>query len=330
MMARQLDVIVRLVDDLLDVSRITEGKLTLRKERVDVAAIIQSAVNDTRDVFDEAGHELSVLQPDGPVFLDADRMRLNQVLSNLLSNAAKYTPHGGHIEICVEQAAGEVRISVRDDGLGIPKDKLETIFEMFSQVRHSVDSGQKGLGIGLSLVRWLTELHGGRIEARSDGPGFGSEFTVRLPAASAVEATWQRAPVSPHLRAREGGYRVLIVEDNADAAHSLGALAQMLGHEVRLAFDGFEAVDAAAEFRPEAVLLDIGLPGQSGYDVARQIRRRDWGANVVLAAVTGWGQEADRELAFEAGCDFHVTKPLTLQRLSEVLGAVSPDKAPVS
>lgn len=328
MMSRQLDVLARLVDDLLDVSRITHGKLELRKKRVDVSTIVRNAVEDTRELIDGAGQHLRVEVPSEPIFLEADEIRMTQVLSNLLGNASKYTPDGGRIELVVERAEREIMISVRDDGVGIPGDRLETIFAMFAQVDTPMVRGQRGLGIGLSLVKWLVELHGGRIEARSAGPGQGSEFTVHLPPAAGAPGRPVR--VAPGAATPLVPRRVLVVDDNADAAHSLALLAEALGHEVRLAYDGFEAVDVAGAFRPHVVLLDIGLPGQNGYDVARQLRRQPWGADVVLAAVTGWGQEADRELALEAGCDVHVTKPMTLPAFNAVLDEIPADDEAVA
>jgi len=322
-MSRQLDVIVRLVDDLLDVARITRGRLQLRMQRVDLASAVQEAVEDVQYLIDEAHHELVVRLPDETIYLDADPVRLAQTFTNLLSNAAKYTPDGGRIELEAARRDGGVRVVVRDNGLGIPPTELETIFGMFEQVDHSIERGHKGLGIGLSLVKSLVDLHGGRIEARSEGLGLGSEFVVWLPAhPPAAEQTAVTADADAPGRA-SGRRRVLVVDDNRDAAESLAMLLGMLGHETSIAFDGEEALGAAERFRPDLVLLDIGLPKLDGHAVARELRKKPWGARAVIVAVTGWGQESDREASRAAGCDWHVTKPLTLERIEDALRAVS-------
>lgn len=334
-MRRQVGLLTRLVDDLLQMSRITQGKLQLQKSRIALAEIVRSSVEDTLDFINAAGHELLVNLPEEPILVDADPMRLGQVFTNLLSNAAKYTPAGGRIEVSAARRGAGVRVTVRDNGSGIPGEKIDTLFQMFTQLDQSIDRGYRGLGIGLSLAKSLVEMQGGRIEARSDGLGKGSEFNVWLPLASDEEAprpssenaagtSFADAESGPDEPRRIGARnqpqcRVLVVEDNEDAANSLAALLEVLGHETRIARDGLEGVKVAAEFRPQLVLLDIGLPKLSGYDVARRIRAESWGENVTLAAVTGWGQETDRDRAQEAGFDRHLTKPIKLETLKDLL-----------
>lgn len=338
-MRRQVGRLTRLVDDLLQMSRITQGKLQLQKRRVALAEVVQSAVEDTSDFIDAAGHELVVSLPEEPLFVDADPMRLGQVFTNLLSNAAKYTPNGGRIEISAERRATGVRVTVRDNGMGIQSEKIDRLFQMFTQLDQPIDSSYHGLGIGLSLARSLVEMQGGRIEARSDGLGKGSQFNVWLPHASdeqaprpssesAASGTLADAKSGPDEPRRIGARnqpqcRVLVIEDNVDAANSLAMLLEMLGHETRIAHDGLEGVRVAAEFRPQLVLLDIGLPKLGGYEVARRIRGESWGEDVTLAAVTGWGQETDRDRAEEAGFDRHLTKPMDLKTLKDLLANVA-------
>jgi PAS domain S-box-containing protein len=318
-MERQLGVMVRLIDDLLDVSRITRGKLQLRKERVELAAVVRSAVEAARPCVGAQAHELTIMLPDPPVYLQADPIRLAQVYSNLLTNAAKYTEKGGHIWLTAERQSGEVVVSVRDTGIGIAAEHLPRLFEMFSQVDSALERSQGGLGIGLSLVRGLVELHGGSVEARSGGPGRGSEFIVRLPALEApVEGlpepndTGEKAPSS---RPR----RILVVDDNRDAADSLALMLRLLGHDVQTAHDGLEAVQAAACVRPDVVVLDVGMPRMNGYEAARHIRAQPWGGGMALIALTGWGQEEDKRQAAAAGFDRHLTKPVGLAALERLL-----------
>lgn len=347
-MRRQVGRLTRLVDDLLQMSRITQGKLQLQKSRIALAEVVRSAVEDTLEFVEAAGHELLVNLPEEPILVHADPMRLGQVFTNLLSNAAKYTPDGGRIEISAERRASGVRVTVSDNGTGIPGEKIHTLFQMFTQLDQSIDRGYRGLGIGLSLAKSLVEMQGGRIEARSDGLGKGSEFNVWLPVVSVAEASRlsseDRAGAST-AEAKSGGdeprdeqrrinsrdrprCRVLVVEDNEDAANSLATLLEIMGHEIRIARDGLEGVKAAAEFRPQLVLLDIGLPKLGGYDVARRIREESWGEDVTLAAVTGWGQETDRDRAQEAGFDQHLTKPMNLETLKDLLEKVALQDAP--
>jgi PAS domain S-box-containing protein len=284
---RQVRVMARLLDDLLDVSRITRGKLDLRRERVDLAAVVAAAVETSRPLIDAGGHELTVALPADPIALHADPVRLAQVFANLLNNAAKYTEPGGHIRLSAERAGGEVVVAVTDDGIGLSADMLPRLFHIFSQAESALGRAQGGLGIGLSLVRGLVELHGGTIEARSDGPRRGSTFVVRLPAAPG------RAAPEPAPPAAAAGprWRVLVADDLRDAADSLALVLQLMGHEVRTAYDGEQAVAAAAAFRPDVALLDLGMPKVNGYDACRRIREQPWGRHMRLVAVTGWGQD---------------------------------------
>ena len=330
MMERQLGQMVRLIDDLLDVSRITRGKLELRKERVELAAVIGTAIDTSRPLVEDAGHELDVSLPTDPVYLDADPVRLAQVFSNLLNNAAKYTERGGRIWLAVERRDGEVRISVRDTGVGIPAESLTSIFEMFNQVDRSLEKSHGGLGIGLTLVKRLVEMHGGSVEARSDGPGKGAEFIVRLSAVGVSRVT-QQSRAEDARRPNIARCRILVADDNGDAAESMGTMLRLMGNEVRTVHDGVQAVEEAAAFRPDMVLLDIGMPRLNGYEAARRIRRERWGKDMVLVALTGWGQDEDKRRASEAGFDQHFTKPVDpvhLERLVAGLGAgkVHPDR----
>lgn len=326
MMERQLKQMVRLIDDLLDVSRITRGKLDLRKERVELAAVIGNAVDTTRPLIEAAGHSLTVTVPPYPVYLDADPMRLAQVFSNLLNNAAKYTDRGGRLWLTASQDGSDIVIAVRDSGIGIPADSLSTVFEMFAQVDRSLEKSQGGLGIGLTLVKRLVELHGGTVEARSDGPGKGSEFIARLPMVPVRTAP--RKLQSDGLRAHpQMSCRILVADDNRDAAESMSMLLRMMGNEVRTVHDGLQAVEEASAFRPDVVLLDIGMPRLNGYDVARAIRDQRWGAGMLLVALTGWGQDDDKRRADEAGFDQHFTKPVNPAALEQLIAGLHGDDA---
>jgi PAS domain S-box-containing protein len=318
--ARQVQIMARLVDDLLDVSRISRNTLDLRKQRVELASVLDSALESSGPLIRQCGHELTVRLPPQPLYLDADPVRLAQVLSNLLNNAAKYTNRGGHIWLNAEREGSDAVVSVRDDGIGIPGDMLARVFEMFTQVDRSLERSQGGLGIGLTLVLRLVEMHDGRIEARSDGPDQGSEFVVRLPL---IQPPHERPPQSDGLRTKAlSGCRVLVVDDNKDSADSMGMLLRLKGNDVRLAYDGLKAVEVARTFRPELVLLDIGLPKLNGYDVARRIREQPWGRDVVLVALTGWGQDEDRRRSREASFDFHIVKPVDLVALEQLLAGL--------
>ncbi len=318
MMGRQLEHMVHMIDDLMDVARVSSGKVVLRKERMDLNSAVTSAVETSRRLIDAGGHTLAVEMFPNQLILDADRTRLTQVFSNLINNAAKYTPHGGRISFIAERDASEAVIRVKDNGIGIPAEMLPVIFEMFTQIGSSLDRAQGGLGIGLTLVKRLVEMHGGTVVARSAGSGKGSEFTVRLPLAADI-----LAPEKPGQQSRcdtlEGHYLVLVVDDNRDAAHSLSMLLELKGHKVKAAFDGLEAMRALETFRPDLIVLDIGLPGMSGYEVARQIREKRELRGVVLAALTGWGQEEDRRQTREAGFDYHLVKPADPAEIEKIL-----------
>ncbi|HEV7508107.1 MAG TPA: ATP-binding protein [Thermoanaerobaculia bacterium] len=324
MIDRQLHQLTRLVDDLLDMSRITRGKIELRKERVELATIVKGAIEASRPLIDQRDHELTVTIPPQPIHLEADLTRLSQVLMNLINNAAKFSDRAGRIWVTAERENDSVLIRVKDTGIGIPAEMLPRIFDMFTQVDRSLERSEGGLGIGLTLVHRLVEMHGGTVEARSEGPGKGSEFVVHLPVAVVIQdpgpqgkAGHGEAVVTPAAR------RILVVDDNLDAAESLGMLLGMLGHEVHTAHDGLEAIEAVAQFRPDVVLLDIGLPKLNGYEAARRIREQEGGTSLVLVALTGWGQEEDRRRSKEAGFDHHMTKPVDFADLQKVLAEVN-------
>jgi PAS domain S-box-containing protein len=312
MMERQLGQLVRLVDDLLDISRITHNRIELRRARIDLASAIEQAVEASRPVADEVGHKIEVRLPRESIYVHADPVRLTQIIDNLLNNSCKYTPPGGRISVTAERNSGEAVITIADTGIGIPPENLSSIFEMFTQIGGSLERSRGGLGIGLTLVKRLVEMHGGSIEARSAGEGRGSEFVVRLPAITEPGKT-QPATSVPHEPART--YRILVVDDNRDAATSLATLLQMTGHEVNTAFDGPTALEAIEKHRPEVVLLDIGLPGISGFEVCRRARAQPWGGDITFIALTGWGQEEDRRKTQEAGFDSHLVKPVEFAAL---------------
>ncbi len=322
MIERQVQQMVRLVDDLLDLSRISRGKMELRSERVELATIIHSALETSRPLIEQAGHELTVRLPTEPVLLDADSTRLAQVFSNLLNNAAKYTEGAGQIRLTAEREDGSVTVRVRDNGVGISEEMLPRIFEMFTQVDRSLERAQGGLGIGLTLVKRLVEMHGGTVEARSKGPAQGSEFVVRLPVAAEGKATEKHAAGGVENDVPRPKRRILVVDDNRDSVDSLALMLRMTGNEVRTAHDGVEAVDAAATFNPEIILLDIGLPRLNGFDAARRIREQVGSKNIVIVALTGWGQEEDRRRSQEAGFDHHMVKPVDPQSLMKLLACL--------
>jgi two-component system CheB/CheR fusion protein len=319
MMERQLTQLVRLVDDLLDVSRITRGRLELRKERVSLAAVVNSAVETSRPLIETMGHELTVVLPPAPILVDADLTRLAQVLSNLLNNSAKYTDRGGRIRLIAERRGDDVMVSVMDNGIGIAGDQLPRLFQMFAQVEHSLERSLGGLGIGLTLVKRLVEMHGGQVEARSDGPGQGAEFIVRLPVVVEADQSTAAAHGGGSPAVPRSPLRILIVDDNRDSADSLAALLRILGNDLRTAYDGEQGVEEAGRFRPDVALLDIGLPRIDGYEACRRIRAQPWGQDAALIAVTGWGQDGDRRRAQEAGFDHHLVKPVNPQELMRVL-----------
>jgi signal transduction histidine kinase/ActR/RegA family two-component response regulator len=317
MMDRQLSHMVRLIDDLLDVSRISRNKMELRKERVLLADVVASAVETARPLIEAAGHELAVALPPRPVFVDADLTRLAQVLGNLLTNSAKYTGKGGRICLAAERNAAEVIFTIKDNGIGIPAQSLPHIFDMFSQVDRSTERSTGGLGIGLALVKGLVEMHGGTVSAESEGEGKGSTFTVRLPATEG-----RSAPLAATSAETEGpgiGRRVLVVDDNRDGAESMAMMLQLLGDEVRSAHDGIEAVEVAEQFLPHVILMDVGMPRLNGLDATRRIREQPWGKEITVIALTGWGQQSDRQRSREAGCDGHLVKPVNLSDLEKLL-----------
>jgi len=327
MVERQVVHLARLVDDLLDVSRISQGKIGLRKEAVELCQAVRRAVDAVRASADERGHTLSTSLPDEPIRLEADPTRLEQIVWNLLSNAVKYTEPGGHIALAVERDGPVATVRVRDDGIGIDAEMLPKVFDLFVQVEPGTDRTQGGLGVGLSLVKSLVELHGGTISVRSKGRGLGSEFAVRLPITEGLNAAAAAAPEPargdvPASDAPPPRRRVLVVDDNRDAASTLNRLlTRIYGQEVRVAHDGRAALDAAGEFRPEVVLLDIGLPDLDGYEVARRLRARTDLPRPYIAALTGWGQEADRQRSRDAGFDRHLVKPVDPDILRDLLSA---------
>jgi PAS domain S-box-containing protein len=324
MMERQVEYMVRLVDDLLDVSRITRGKIELRKERVELAAVVVRAVEGARPLIDARRHALEVKVARQALLVDVDPMRLAQVVWNLLNNAAKYTPEGGRITVTVGQDGGRAVVRVRDTGMGIPAAMLGKVFDLFTQVERTLDRAEGGLGIGLTLVRRLTEMHGGTVEAFSDGPGQGSEFVVNLPLAT------ETAPPSQPVEAQSArphgapvrGRRILIVDDNRDSADSLATLLRLFGNDVRTAYEGRQALAVAGAYRPDLVVLDIGLPGLNGYEVAGQMRSMPDLAGAVLVALTGYGTEEDRRQARGAGFNYHLVKPVDFDALQTLLSSL--------
>jgi PAS domain S-box-containing protein len=316
-MERQTRQMVRLIDDLLDVSRITRGTVELRKCRVELASIVQSAVETARPIIEDFRHRLTISLPREPVVLEADPTRIAQVIANLLNNAAKYMQRGGSIELKAHREGEWVTVSVKDSGIGIPAAMLDRVFDMFTQVDRSLEQSQSGLGIGLTLVKRLVEMHGGSVEAHSAGNGQGSEFVVRLPVVvgSLSDADGGNDQQISATRKR----RVLVVDDNEQAGKVLGMLLKALGNEVRTACDGLAAIDVAAEFRPDVILMDIGMPKLNGFETARRIREQPWGQKIVLAALTGWGQDEDRRRSKEAGFDYHFVKPVEPATLKKLL-----------
>ena len=315
-MERQVHQMARLIDDLLDVGRITRGRLELKKEPLDLLEPLQRAVEGSMPLIEAMGHKLEVDAPEGPIPVLADASRLAQIFTNLLNNAARYTPPGGHIWLGVKKFDSLVEVSVRDDGRGMSPENLSEVFEMFVQLNREAHEAKQGLGLGLTLVKRLAELHGGKVEAKSPGLGKGSEFVVTLPLGEAPETRAPRTRTAPENARPE---RVLVVDDNFDSANTMAMLMQSFGHESRVCHDGVEALREAIDYEPDVVLLDIGLPGLSGYEVARRIRMEPWGSTALLIAVTGWGHEEDKRRALEAGFDYHMTKPLSLEDLKSTL-----------
>jgi signal transduction histidine kinase len=316
---RQLSQMVRLVDDLLDVSRITSGKLAVRKQPVELATVVQNAVDTARPLLEERRHALDLQLPAQPVYLQADAVRLSQVFSNLLNNAAKYSEPNGVVRLSSAVAGSSVRVRIEDDGIGISAASLPRIFEMFAQGDTSPERTQSGLGVGLALAKRLVELHGGTIEAESGGLGKGSAFTVILPVMAAL--TSERTPTAPPV-SKSVQHRILLVDDNVDFATSMSMLLQALGHDVRTASDALEALTIAREHKPEFAFLDLGMPRISGYELARRLRAEPETAGIVLIALSGWGQARDRERSREAGFALHLVKPVELQNIEAVLATL--------
>jgi len=318
MMERQVKQMVRLVDDLMDVSRITRGKIELKTDTIDLGDVLGCAVEISKPLIDQLGHKLSFNLPQNPVNLQADFTRLAQVFSNLLNNAAKYSPAGGEIRLEVDVHRDSVDVRVKDKGIGIRPDMLEHIFDMFAQVDDSLERSQGGLGVGLTLVKKLVEMHGGRIAVRSGGLGKGSEFMVHLPTMSAGPAASAAEEPRPQAAAG-GGLRILVVEDNEALAQTTGWMVEMLGHGYRLAGNGKDALTLAAEYRPNVVMMDIGLPGMNGYDLCAAMRALPHLKDTVFIAQTGWGQDEHRQRAKEAGFHHHMVKPIYLESMEQLL-----------
>ncbi|MEC4723727.1 PAS domain S-box protein [Noviherbaspirillum sp. CPCC 100848] len=322
MIERQANQMVHLIDDLLDIARVTNGKIEIKKKLVDVNSIALSAVETSLPTIEGSHHELNMGLSETPLLIHADFTRIAQVIGNLLTNAAKYTPKGGKIKLLVSQDADQAIISVQDNGIGLPSESLESVFEMFSQVQNDMERSQGGLGIGLALVRNLVHLHDGTVSATSEGTGKGSTFIVRLPLAEIEVPSENAIAPSQASELASRPLRILVVDDNGDAAQSLTILLKAYGHDVRMAHEGIEALEIASQFQPEVVFLDIGLPGMTGYAVARRLREIEGLKNTRLVAVTGWGAETDRAHSREAGFDRHFTKPLSPAAVVEALNKI--------
>ena len=318
MMDRQVKQMVRLVDDLMDVSRITRGNIELKTDAIDLSEVLSCAIEISKPHIDQFGHKLSVDLPQNPVSLHADFTRLAQVFSNLLNNAAKYSPEGGEIRLETDVHRDGVDVRVKDNGIGLRPDMLEHIFDMFAQVDDSLERSQGGLGVGLTLVKKLVEMHGGRVTVRSEGLGKGSEFMVHLPTLTATETT--ETVAAPQTQtADSAGLRILIVEDNEALAQTTGWMVEMLGHDYRLAGNGKDGLVLAEQYRPNVVMMDIGLPGMNGYDLCAAMRAEPHLKDTIFIAQTGWGQDEHRQRAKEAGFHHHMVKPLYLEALEALL-----------
>ncbi|HET9663578.1 MAG TPA: ATP-binding protein, partial [Burkholderiales bacterium] len=315
---RQVRQMARLLDDLLDVGRITNDKLELRKQRALLSSIVESAIEASRPLIEQAGHSIDVSIPEEAIELEADPIRIAQVLSNLLNNAAKYTNPGGRIVLRAERVNADVEITVADNGIGMAPEDLGKLFDIFAQSASASHLSHGGLGIGLFLVKSLTEMHGGSVSAYSEGPGKGSRFTVRLPTATASARPRHEEALA--IRAPRESRKILVVDDNSDAAESLAAMLRIDGNEVRTSFDGRSALSLLQVYSPDAAFIDIGMPGMDGYDVARAIRGTEGGGDMLLVALTGWGRADDRRKALEAGFDAHLTKPAHTEDIHAVLG----------
>ncbi|KQW52263.1 MULTISPECIES: ATP-binding protein [unclassified Roseateles] len=320
MMDRQMSQLLRLIDDLLEVSRISTGKLVLQREPLDMRRVVEMALEACQPLIERGGHRLSVKLPDEALWVDGDLTRLSQSLSNLLNNAAKYTPDGGDISVTLARADGEAVLAVRDSGVGLPPDMIARVFDMFAQVNRSLSRAQGGLGIGLALVRSLVTMHGGRVSAASAGPGQGSTFTIELPLApedsvpAPLPAATELEPARP--------VRILVVDDNDDAATSLAMLLSLSGHEVEVENSGQAALQKAADFRPQAIFCDLGMPGMGGHEFATRLRQDERFSSTLLVALTGWGSEEDKKRSRAAGFDAHLTKPAGVDAVSALLAAL--------
>jgi CheY-like chemotaxis protein/two-component sensor histidine kinase len=320
--------LTRLVEELLDVARISQGKISLQTEPIDLREVVLQAIESARTAFESRGHRFEQHLPSAPVWMRGDAARLAQVVGNLLTNAAKYTPNGGHVALSLAVEEGSAVIRVRDDGVGIDAELLPAVFELFRQGKRSLDRSQGGLGIGLTLVQRLVELHHGSVEAFSAGPGQGSEFRVTLPCLHEVLPLRAAPAGAAEPGPQAARCRVLVVDDNADAAQTVAIYLELAGHEVRTAGDGREALEAARQFQPQAVLLDIGLPGMDGFDVARALRRLPQSRDALLVALTGYGRPDDALRTIEAGFDEHFVKPADLDRLLQRLEQWLQENAP--
>jgi PAS domain S-box-containing protein len=319
MMARQLTQLQRLVDDLLDVSRISRGCIELRHAPVPLARALEAAVETCQSLVNQRGHTLTIDVPSDPVLVEGDFARLAQVFANLISNSVKYTEPGGRINVTIRREGAQAVATVTDTGIGIPVESVDTVFDMFSQVEaHRLHAGG-GLGIGLALVRSLVEMHSGTVEVQSEGPGTGSTFTVRLPLLRSLVPVQQATQDSGKKSAEQQTRRILIADDNVDAAASLALLLQMQGHETRTANNGRQAVELAAAFHPDIIFMDLGMPQLDGLEATRQIRAEPWGKAMVIVALTGWGQESNRRQTREVGMDLHLVKPINLEGIAAVL-----------
>jgi signal transduction histidine kinase len=319
MMDRQLIHLVRLIDDLLDVSRVSQGKIELRKERIQAADVIRSALESSRPLIDSAGHSLTIDLPPEPIWLDADLTRLAQIIGNLLNNAAKYTPEGGRLGLTLRADGDDAVIAVSDNGLGIPADMQSKVFQLFAQVENHTDRARGGLGIGLALVKQLVAMHDGSVDAQSAGTDQGSVFTVRIPLAVGDIETQSEIEEVPAQPAPANPLKVLVIDDNVAVAQTVGWMLEEIGHQYHLVHDGRQALQAAREFRPDAILLDIGLPVMDGYAVCRAFRQDDLFKDALIIAQTGWGQQRDKTLASEAGFDHHLVKPVAYDDLERLL-----------
>jgi two-component system CheB/CheR fusion protein len=319
MMKRQLDQMIRLIDDLLDISRVSRGKLQLRRKPIVLQDVVLQAIEMSEPLIKASEHNFSAVVPEVPIYVNADAVRLTQVFGNILNNAAKYTPRSGTISLVISTEKGEVVTSIKDTGIGIPTTMLSRIFELFTQVDHSLEKSQGGLGIGLTLAHRLIELHCGKIVAKSEGEGCGSEFIVTLPLVTAPRLGTKGNNVDPVAINRR---RVLVVDDNRDSAITLEMMLEMMGQEVRKAHDGREAIAIASTFLPELILMDVGMPKLNGLDATRLIRETPWGKNIRIMALTGWGQDDDKKKSQAAGCDGHLVKPVQPMLLQKVLAEI--------